>query len=137
VVVAYAWDPWAGHSVRIHIHEVIEREAGAWARCGLTGADVARLREIPTWMLDASICRAMRRASEPIAALSALLALRALLTEAMGATKTAPSWAEVACAPPHRGGRHAPPPSPSTGATARSSRGGLPEKARDGRRFPG
>src|ERR687893_378637 len=84
VVVAYSWHPWAGHLV--HVHEVLEREAGAWARCSLVGADVARLREIPTWMLDASICRTMRRSSKPVAALSALVALQALLMEAMEGT---------------------------------------------------
>src|ERR687894_1494839 len=115
VVVAYSWHPWAGHLV--HVHEVLEREAGAWARCSLVGADVARLREIPTWMLDASICRTMRRSSKPVAALSALAALQALLTEAMEGTTAALSGAEVACTPPHRRGRHAP--SPDTGAPAR------------------
>jgi hypothetical protein len=78
VVVAYAWHPWAAQLVRVH--EVLEREGGAWARCTLAAADVVRLREIPTWMLDASVCRTMRRSAEPVAAPSALVALRALLT---------------------------------------------------------
>src|ERR687894_786941 len=120
VVVAYSWHPWAGHLV--HVHEAIEREAGAWARCSLVGADVARLREIPTWMHDASVCRSMWRAPAPVAALSALVSLRALLSEAMENAAAALPGAAIASAPPHRGGRHAPPPSPGpdTGASTRT-----------------
>ena len=73
----------------VHVHEVLEREAGAWARCSLVDADVTRVREIPTWMLDASVCRTMRPSAEPVAALSALVALRALLTET---AKAATGW---------------------------------------------
>jgi hypothetical protein len=68
----------------VHVHQVLEREAGAWAQCSLVGADVARQKEIPTWMLDASTCRTMRRSAEPVAALSALVALRALLNDPRG-----------------------------------------------------
>ena len=81
MTVAYAWHPWHGRSVRAH--EVVERATGSWARCGLAGADAARLREIPAWMLDASVCRSMRKSAAPVAALSALAALRALLSEVM------------------------------------------------------
>lgn len=117
--VAYAWHPWAGRLV--HVHEVIERATGAWARCGPVGAGIVRPREIPTWMFDASVCRSTRRAPEPVAALSALVALRALLTEAMGDATALPA-AAVASAASDRGGRHAPPPSPvpGTGAPTRS-----------------
>ena len=107
VVVAYAWHPWVG--LLVHVHQVLERQAGAWARCSVVGADVVRQREIPTWMLDASTCRAMRRSAEPVVALSALVALRALLTTAMRSVPAAPSGAAVACTPSNRGGRHAPP----------------------------
>ena len=79
--MAYAWHPWAGQLVRVH--EVIERATGAWARCSPVGADIVRQQEIPAWMLDASVCRAMWRAPEPVAAVSALVALRALLSGAM------------------------------------------------------
>ena len=103
VTVAYAWHPWAGQLV--HVHEVIERATGAWARCSPAGADIVRLREILTWMLDASVCRVMRRVSEPVAALSALVALRALLTEVMEGAAAAPCGAGVASTPSHRGGR--------------------------------
>ena len=81
MTVAYAWHPWNGQAVRAH--EVVEKATGSRARCSLAGADFVRPREIPTWMHDASVCRAMRRAPAPVAALSALAALRALLSEAM------------------------------------------------------
>src|SRR4051812_17902855 len=63
VAVAYAWHPWAGQLVRVH--EVIERATGAWARCSPVGADIVRQREVPTWMLDASVCRVMWRVPRP------------------------------------------------------------------------
>ena len=83
VAVAYAWHPWAGRLVRVH--EVIERTTGTSARCGLVDAAVDRVQEIPVWMLDAAVCRSMRAATEPVAAVSALLTLRSLLSEAMRA----------------------------------------------------
>ena len=120
VAVAYAWHPWAGQLVRVH--EVIERATGAWARCSPVGADIVRQQEIPTWMLDASVCRAMWRAPEPVAAVSALVALRALLSGAMENAAAALPGAAIASATPYRGGRHAPPPSPGSdaGASTRS-----------------
>src|SRR3954447_15278966 len=50
VTVVYAWHSWAGRPVRLH--EVIERATGASARCSLVDATIARLQEIPTWMLQ-------------------------------------------------------------------------------------
>src|SRR4051812_29078948 len=108
-MVAYAWHPWAGQSVRVH--EAIGRPTDARARCSLAGADAVRMREIPAWMLDAAACRGVREAPEPVAALSALAALRSLLTEAMRA-------AAVASPAHHRGDRHATPSSPAPGAAA-------------------
>src|SRR4051812_22917173 len=108
-MVAYAWHPWAGQSVRVH--EAIGRPTGARARCSLAGADAVRMREIPAWMLDAAACRGAREVPEPVAALSALAALRSLLTEAMRA-------AAVASPAHHRGDRHATPSSPAPGAAA-------------------
>ncbi len=131
VAVAYAWHPWAGQLVRVH--EVIGRATGTWARCSPVGADVVRQREIPTWMLDASVCRATWRAPEPVAALSALVALGALLSEAMENAAALPG-AAIASAPPHRGGRHAPPPSPGpdTGAPTRTLLGASAAGCRGG-----
>ena len=107
--MAYAWHPWAGRTVRVH--EPIERPTGAQARCSPAGAGVVRMREIPSWMLDAAACLEMRPAPEPVAALPALAALRSLLVEAMEA-------AAVASPAHHRGDRHATPSSPAPGAAA-------------------
>jgi hypothetical protein len=38
------------------IHEVIERPTGAVARCSLVDAAIARVQEIPVWMLDTAAC---------------------------------------------------------------------------------
>ena len=108
--MAYAWHPWAGRLVCVH--ETIERPTGAQARCSPTDADGARLREIPVWMLDAAVCCSMWTASEPVAAPSALAALRSLLLEATGGA------AAVASPAHHCGDRHATPPSPATDAGA-------------------
>ena len=120
VTVAYAWHPWSGRPVRAH--EVVERATGAWARCSLDDADVVRLREIPTWMLDASVCRSMGRAAAPVAALSALVGLRALLSEAMASAAAGQPAAAIASRAHEHGDRHAPPPPPASdaGAPARS-----------------
>src|SRR4051812_16271982 len=110
VTVVYAWHPWAGRPVRLH--EVIERATGASARCSLVDATIARLQEIPTWMLDASACRTARTTAQPVAALSALAALRALLSDAM---RRAPTGAAIA-SPEPCGDRHATPLSPASKA---------------------
>jgi hypothetical protein len=54
VTIAYSWHPWAGRTVRIH--EVIDRKTGAAARCSRVGTTVARVQEIPVWMLDTAAC---------------------------------------------------------------------------------
>lgn len=110
VLVVYAWHPWARQLVRVH--ETIERPTGAQARCSPTNAGGARLREIPVWMLDAAVCCSMWTASEPVAAPSALAALRSLLLEAMGGAVAVASPAH------HCGDRHATPSSPATDAGA-------------------
>ena len=74
MAIAYSWHPWAERTVRIH--EVIERPTGAVARCSLVDAAVARVQDIPVWMLNAAACCQTRLAAEPVAALSALAALR-------------------------------------------------------------
>ena len=62
---------------------------GTAARCSLVDALLTRTQEIPVWMLDPVACRTMRAAGEPVAALSALTRLHALLAEA--ANGAAPS----------------------------------------------
>jgi hypothetical protein len=125
--IAYSWHPWAGRTVRIH--EVIERTTGATARCSLVGATVARLQEVPVWMLDTAACCQTRLAAEPVAALSALAALRILLLEALQFAATeAPSDAGIASPDSYRGDRHATASSPATTA-APSTRSLLGEPA--------
>ena len=104
VAVLYAWHPWAGR--RVLLHEVIERAAGVVARCSLVEALLTRLQEIPVWMLDPVACRTMPATGHPVASLSALTALHALLAN------TASGWAALA-SPESRGDRHAAPSSPN------------------------
>ena len=125
--VAYLWHPWVERTVRIH--EVIERPTGAVARCSLVGAAVARVQEIPVWMLDAAVCCQTRQAAEPVVALSALAALRGLLLEAMQIAATeAPSDAGIAFPDSYRGDRHAIP-SPQVPTAAPSTRSLVGEPA--------
>ena len=106
VAIAYSWHPWAARTVRIH--EVIERTTGAAARCSLVGATVARVQEIPVWMLDTAACCRARLAAEPTVTLSALAVLRVLLSEAMQFAATeVPSDARIASPDSYRGDRHA------------------------------
>jgi hypothetical protein len=115
VEVAYAWHPWAGQSVRVH--EVIERTTGASGRCSLVGAPVARLQEIPVWMLDAAACRWMSASAAPVAAVSALVALQLLLSKAMArVTGASLSRAAIASRGHRYGDRHATPPPPASDA---------------------
>ena len=124
VMVVYAWHPWAGRSIRVH--DVVERAGSAAARCSLVGAPVDRLQEIPVWMLDAASCRWMSASATPAATLSALEALRSLLSQVMAGTATAPSeGTAIASGDHHHGGRHAPhsPPAPEAGSAARLPHG--------------
>lgn len=131
VTVAYPWHPWHGHPVRSH--EVIERATGTWARCSLAGSDAVRLREIPVWMLDASVCCSVRRVPSPIAALSALLALRALLSKATTDAAAKSPGAAIASPAQQSGDRHAPPLPTDTSVPTQS----LPDTATaDGRGGP-
>ena len=81
--------------MRLSVHDVIERATGTAARCTLTDAPVARLQEIPVWMLDPVACSATRAAAQPVAALSALMSLRALLAAAMGGGGPVPRRAKL------------------------------------------
>jgi hypothetical protein len=104
VGVLYAWHPWAGRPVRLE--EVIARATGAAARCSLVDAPVTRLQEIPVWMLDPVACGTVRATGQPVAALSALRSLHALLADAARDRDRAPSKARLA-SPEFRGDRHA------------------------------
>jgi len=110
MVIAYSWHPWAERTVRIH--EVIERPTGAVARCSLVNAVVARVQEIPVWMLDTAACCQARLAAKPVAALSTLAALRILLLEAMQIATEVPD-AGIASPDSYRGDRHATASSPA------------------------
>jgi hypothetical protein len=102
----------------VRIHEVIERTTGAAARCSLVGAAVVRVQEIPVWMTDTAACCWTRLAAEPTVALSALAALRILLSEAMRLAATeAPSDARIASPDSYRGDRHAAGSAPTPTAT--------------------
>ena len=116
LAVAYSWHPWAGRTVRIH--EVIERTTGAAARCSLVDATIACVQEIPMWMLDTAACCWTRLSAEPTVALSALAALRVLLSEAVRlAAAEAPSDARIASPDSYRGDRYAAASSPAPTTT--------------------
>ena len=139
MAIAYSWYPWAERTVRVH--EVIERPTGAVARCSLVDAAVARVQEIPVWMLDTAACCQTRLAAEPATSLSALTALRILLLEAMRtAAAEEPSDAGIASPDSYRGDRHAAPLSPaptaapSTGSLVGKSAAGIGRSTGDGAR---
>src|SRR5271156_1149923 len=79
--VLYSWHPWAGSIVRIH--EVIEKIAGDYVRCSRGGAS-SRWLELPLWMFDRAECVPMQVEKFPRANLTALIALKALLSETCG-----------------------------------------------------
>ena len=78
-VVAYRWHPWFGRNV--YVYEVIDRCAGAVARCRLRDGLTEAVQEVPVWMLDAGACDAMRLVPVPVASASALVELRGLLSD--------------------------------------------------------
>ena len=63
----------------IHIHEVIEKEAGDVARCSHDDGASGRLLELPIWMFDHAACAPIRVETFPRVDIAALQALRALL----------------------------------------------------------
>ena len=75
--VVYLWHPWAGCTVQIH--HVIDKVAGAVARCSHGESATGRLLELPLWMFDQSTCTPMRVETHPHVDIAALRALRALL----------------------------------------------------------
>src|SRR3954447_16161052 len=114
VGILYAWHPWAGHTVRLE--EVVARATGTAARCSLVDAPVTRFREIPVWMLDPVACGTVRATGQPVAALSALRSLHALLADAATDRGRAPNRPRLA-SPEPRGDRHATPSAPAVPAT--------------------
>jgi len=123
--VLYSWHPWAGRLVRLH--EVVERATGASARCSLIDTAVIRLQEVPVWMFDAAACRTARATVQPVAALSALAALHALLADATGQAPRRASSGPTIASPESRGDRHATPFSPARqAAPSTRSRPGKP-----------
>jgi hypothetical protein len=75
--VVYLWHPWAGCTVQIH--QVIDKVAGAVARCSHGESATGRLLELPLWMFDQSTCAPMQVDTHPHVNIAALRALRALL----------------------------------------------------------
>jgi hypothetical protein len=104
VSVLYAWHPWAGRIVRLE--KVIARSTGTAVRCSLVDAPVTRFQEIPVWMLDPVACGTVRATGRPVAALSALRSLHALLVDTVRDRDRAPNRPRLA-SPEPRGDRHA------------------------------
>ena len=102
--MVYTWHPWAG--CHVQVHEVIERATGQAARCTLGDTPVAGLQEIPVWMLDPVACGATRAVPQPVAILSALMSLRALLAAVVGGADHALRPSKLA-SPESSGDRHA------------------------------
>ena len=111
-MVAYAWHPWAGKTVRVR--EVIERAGGRVMRSALEDAGVGRDQEIPAWMLDAAFCRMMQAVTDPVADLRTLVALQALLAEVTATISASrPKRTTLASPEPNRGDRHGTPQRPN------------------------
>jgi hypothetical protein len=62
-VVAYRWHAWFGRTV--HVHELIDRNAGVVARCRLDDRASGAIQEVPLWMLDAATCATMHDVGHP------------------------------------------------------------------------
>ena len=118
--VLYLWHPWAGCTVQIH--EVIDKVAGAVARCSHDEGATGRWLELPLWMFDRSACAPMRVQTLPHVDIAALRALRALLDATsiggveIGRTPSnAPVWEPLKVShDQNRGEAHATPTAAST-----------------------
>ncbi len=83
--VAYKWHPLFGQKISVHV--------GAGARkqgvlhCDVSGRSEVAGLAIPIWMFDPSICDGMRIRRKPFVEISALEALRQLLTDTIGCSK--------------------------------------------------
>ena len=80
--VLYAWHPWFGRIV--HIHEVIQKTAGDVFRCSCDDEASGRWLELPAWMFDRSVCAPMQVCAPPFVGVTALGALRVLLSDLAG-----------------------------------------------------
>ena len=80
--VLYAWHPSFGGLV--HIHEVIQKTAGDVFRCSCDDEASGRWLELPAWMFDRSVCAPMQVCASPFVGVTALGALRALLSDLAG-----------------------------------------------------
>ena len=77
----YRWHPWFG--LRVGVHEAIKRSGEVVFRCSLSGTDVDRWLEIPSWMFERSACAWVRVAADTHADLAALMALAELVRDAL------------------------------------------------------
>jgi hypothetical protein len=125
--VLYLWHPWAGCTVQIH--DVIDKAAGAVARCSHDESATGRLLELPLWMFDRSACAPMRVETLPHVDITALRALRALLDATAirgvgvgGKPSNAPVWGAVKVShDQNRGEAHATPTAASTQPSKRNA----------------
>ena len=123
--VVYLWHPWAGCTVQIH--QVIDKAAGAVARCSHEDGAAGRLLELPLWMFDQSACAPMRVETLPHVDIAALRALRTLLDATMrvgvgGTPSNAPLWGTVKVShDQNRGEAHATPTAASTQPSERNA----------------
>ena len=123
--VVYLWHPWAGCTVQIH--QVIDKAAGAVARCSHEDGAAGRLLELPLWMFDQSACAPMRVETLPHVDIAALRALRTLLDATMrvgvgGTPSNAPLWGAVKVShDQNRGEAHATPTAASTQPSKRNA----------------
>jgi hypothetical protein len=95
---ANRWHPRFG--LRVGVHEAIERSGEVVFRCSLSGTDVDRWLEIPAWMFERSACARVRVAADAHADLAALMALAALVRDALS-ERFAPSNALLSGASSH------------------------------------
>ena len=120
-VVAYRWHAWFGRTV--HVHELIDRNAGVVARCRLDDRASGAIQEVPLWMLDAASCATMHDVATPQASVSALAALSTLLSEVMARSPLAGEASDRRRIGFHdhpQGDRHAASVTPSIDAPARA-----------------
>ena len=80
--VLYEFHPWCG--LDVCIERVLSKAGISVARCRLIDEARSLPLELPLWMFDRQACASIRPSEEPVADLSALRALRFLLTEFAG-----------------------------------------------------
>jgi hypothetical protein len=77
----YPWHPWFG--LRVGVHEAIEKSDDVIFRCNLSGSDADRWLEVPAWMFDRLACARVHVADDAHADMAALMALAALVQNAL------------------------------------------------------